>query len=157
MAIGSDPYRGYNFRVEITGITRAGFRECSGLDFSRDPIDYREGSFRDVTSQTEGYPLTVRKVPGLVKHSNITLKWGITDDHDFWIWLQQYLIGDIQRTHGSILLLNDGGEEKMRWNFFEAWPTKWTGPSFNATANEIAIETLEIVYERLEKHSKPKK
>ena len=45
MALGDrkDPYRTYNFRVEIDGITRAGFRECSGLDTSQDPIDYREG------------------------------------------------------------------------------------------------------------------
>jgi phage tail-like protein len=48
-----DPYRSYNFLVEIDGITRAGFQECSGLDSTQDPIEYREGN--------EG--LTVRKLP----------------------------------------------------------------------------------------------
>ena len=38
-----DPYRGYNFKLEIDGINRNGFRECSGLDATSDPIDYREG------------------------------------------------------------------------------------------------------------------
>ena len=68
MPVGSrkDPFRSYHFLVEIDGITRAGFRECSGLDSSQDAIEYREGN--------EG--LTSRKLPGLVKYSNITLKRG---------------------------------------------------------------------------------
>lgn len=136
-----DPYRGYNFHVEISGITRAGFRECSGLDSAQDPIEYREG--------TEA--LTVRKLPGLVKYSNIVLKWGITDDSRLWEWRNKAEKGEIDRQNGSIILYDDVGDEKVRWNFFEGWPTKWTGPSFNATGNEVAIETLEIAHERLEK------
>lgn len=142
MATGDrkDPFRSFNFAVEIDGIARAGFRECSGLDASSDPIDYREG--------TEGP--TARKLPGLVKYSNITLKWGMTDDHELWDWRKKAMTGKIERKNGSIVLLDDTGTEKMRWNFREAWPTKWSGPSFNATGNEVAIETLEIVHEGLE-------
>ena len=70
-----DPYRGFKFRVEITGITRFGFREVSGLDSANDPIDYREGE--DKTS-------TISKLPGLKKFSPITLKRGITDDKEIW-------------------------------------------------------------------------
>ena len=136
-----DPYRGYNFLVEIDGITRAGFRECSGLDTSQDPIEYREGN--------EAH--TVRKLPGLVKYANISLKRGVTDDAELWEWRKTVMDGTIQRKNGSIILLNDTGEEKWRWNFREGWPTKWTGPSFNATGNEVAIETLEIAHEGLEK------
>ena len=142
MATGDrrDPFRSFNFAVEIDGIARAGFRECSGLDASQDPIEYREG--------TEG--LTTRKLPGLNKYSNITLKWGMTDDHEIWDWRKKAMTGKIERKNGSIVLLDDAGAEKMRWNFREAWPTKWTGPSFNATGNEVAIETLEIAHEGLE-------
>jgi phage tail-like protein len=142
MATGDrrDPFRSFNFAVEIDGIARAGFRECSGLDASQDPIEYREG--------TEG--LTARKLPGLNKYSNITLKWGMTDDHELWDWRKKVMTGKIERKNGSIVLLDDAGTEKMRWNFREAWPTKWTGPSFNATGNEVAIETLEIAHEGLE-------
>jgi phage tail-like protein len=136
-----DPYRSYNFRVEIDGITRAGFREVSGLDTTSDPIAYREG-----TDQ-----LTERKLPGMVKYSNITLKWGITDDAEFWQWRQQVMEGKVQRKNGSIVLMDDTGQEKWRWNFREGWPTKWTGPSLNATGNEVAIETLEIVHEGVTK------
>jgi phage tail-like protein len=139
MATGSrtDPYRAYNFLVEIDGITRAGFREVSGLDSAQDPIEYREGN--------EG--LTVRKLPGLVKYANIVLKCGITDDSELWDWRLQAASGNIQRKNGSIVLLDDTGAEKIRWNFREGWPTKWTGPSLNATGHEVAIETLEIVHE----------
>jgi len=136
-----DPYRAYNFLVEIDGITRAGFRECSGLDSSLAPIEYREGN--------EG--LTVRKLPGLVKYSNITLKWGMTDDAQLWKWHEKAASGKIERKNFSIVLLDDTREEKARWNFREAWPTKWTGPSFNATGTDVAIETLEIVHEGVEK------
>lgn len=143
MAVGdrNDPYRAYNFLVEIDGITRAGFRECSGLDASQDPIDYREGTD----------PLTVRKLPGMNKFSNITLKWGITDDTELWDWREQAMGGKVERKNGSIVLMDDTGEEQARWNFREGWPTKWTGPSFNATGNEVAIETLEIVHEGITK------
>ena len=134
-----DPYRVYNFRVEIDGITRAAFRECSGLDTSQDPIDYREGTD----------PHTVRKLPGLVKFTNISLKWGISNDHELWDWRQKAMDGSVVRKNGSIILVDDTGAEKKRWNFREGWPTKWTGPSLNATGNEVAIETLEIVHEGL--------
>ena len=142
MATGDrkDPFRSFNFRLEIDGIDRGGFRECSGLDASQDPIEYREG--------TEG--LTARKLPGLNKYSNITLKWGMTDDTELWDWRKKAIVGKVERRNGSIVLLDEAGEERLRWNFREAWPTKWTGPSFNATGNEVAIETLEIAHEGLE-------
>jgi len=143
MATGErkDPFRAYNFLVEIDGITRAGFRECSGLDSSQDPIDYREG----------GEPLHVRKLPGLVKFSNISLKRGITDDAELWQWRKKAMDGTVERKNGSIILLDDTGAEKARWNFVNGWPTKWTGPTFNATGNEVAIETLDIVHEGVAK------
>ncbi len=136
-----DPYRGYRFRVELDGVERAGFQECSGLDFSQDPIEYREGPD----------PLYPRKLPGLTKYSNITLKWGITKDEELWDWREQALKGTIQRKNGSIILVDDEGNDKTRWNFEAAWPAKWTGPTFNATANEVAVETLEIAHEVLKK------
>lgn len=143
MAVGdrNDPYRAFNFLVEIDGITRAGFQECSGLDTSQDPIEYREGTDS----------LTPRKLPGIVKFSNITLKWGLTDDAELWDWRKQVSDGKIERKNGSIVLMDDAGEEKARWNFREGWPTKWTGPSFNATGTDVAVETLEIAHEGVEK------
>jgi phage tail-like protein len=57
--------------------------------------------------------------------------------------------GKAERKNVSIVLYNEAQEEKLRWNLRKAWPSKWTGPTFNATSNEVAIETLEIVHEEM--------
>lgn len=136
-----DPYRGYNFLVEIDGITQAGFQEVSGLDASTDAIEYREGND----------PNHVRKLPGLNKYSAISLKRGISDSGELWKWYRTVVDGKPERKNGSIILLDDTGQEKIRWNFVNAWPTKWTGPSFNSTSNAVAVETLEIAHEEVKK------
>jgi phage tail-like protein len=143
MATGSrtDPYRGFNFMVEIDGITQAGFQEVSGLDSSTDSVDYREGTD----------PLHVRKLSGLNKYTAITLKRGITDSDELWKWRQTVMDGKTERKNGSIILLDDTGAEKIRWNFANGWPTKWTGPSLNSTSTAVAIETLEITHEELKR------
>lgn len=138
-----DPFRAYNFKLEIDGITRAGFRECSGLDAGTDAVDYREGNEKGNVA---------RKLTGLNKYSNIVLKRGITDDHGLWDWRKTAIDGKTERKNGSIVLIDETGDgEKVRWNFVNGWATKWTGPTFNATSNDVAIETLEIVHEGLSK------
>lgn len=136
-----DPYRGYNFLVEIDGITQAGFQEAGGLDVSIDSVDYREG----------GDPMHVRKLSGMSKYANITLKRGITDSDELWKWITTAVDGKTQRKNGSIILLDASGVEQLRWNFFNAWPSKWTGPALNATSTAVAIESLEIIPEELRK------
>lgn len=136
-----DPYRGYNFLVEIDGITQAGFQEVSGLDASTDAIEYREGND----------PNHARKLPGLNKYSAISLKRGISDSDELWKWYRTVVDGKPERKNGSIILMDDTGQEKIRWNFVGAWPTKWTGPSFNSTSNAVAVETLEIAHEEVKK------
>jgi phage tail-like protein len=135
-----DPYRGFNFRVEIDGITEAGFQECSGLDINTEPVEYREGTD----------PNHMRKLTGLNKFSPIMLKRGITDSDALWRWQQMAATGRTERRNVSIVLVNETGtEEVLRWNLRRAWPSKWTGPSFNATSNDIAIEELEVCHEEL--------
>jgi phage tail-like protein len=136
-----DPYRGFNFLVEIDNIIQAGFSEVSGLDASTDPVDYREGN----------EPNHVRKLTGLNKYSPITLKRGITDSDELWKWRQTVIDGKTERKNGSIVLRDETGAEKIRWNFVDGFPTKWTGPSFNATSTAVAVETLEITHEELKR------
>ena len=59
--------------------------------------------------------------------------------------------GKAERKNGSIVLLDETGAEKIRWNFSNAWPSKWTGPSFNATSTAVAVETLEITHEEVKR------
>lgn len=144
MATGQrvDPYGSYNFLVEIDGITRAAFQEASGFESAIDVVEHREG----------GDNTTPRKIPALTKYTNITLKWGTTDDRELYDWHRQWVTGDpnAQRKDGSLVLLDRQGGEKMRWNFYHAWPAKWTGPSFNAEGTDVAIEMLELAHEGLE-------
>ena len=146
MAVGqrpTDPFRGFRFKVQIDGITKAGFREVAGLDVANDAVDYRDG---DEATR-------LRKLAGLQKFSNITLKRGVTDDQDLWKWRSMVMDGKIKdnRKDGQIILLDDEGKEAAEWTFTDGWPTKWTGPTFNATANEVAIDTLEITHEGLKR------
>lgn len=136
-----DPYTNYNFLIEIDGIARAAFQECSGFDSTIDVIEHREG----------GQNTTLRKLPGMTKYSNIILKWGMTDDRELYDWHRRTIQGDIERKNGSIVLLNRKGEEVARWNFFRAWPSKWDGPNLNAEGNDAAIETLELANEGFER------
>ena len=143
--IREDPYGGYNFLVTINGISNDGkavkgsFTEASGLETEVSPIEYRNGS----------EDITVRKIPGLKKFTNITLKRGITGDTDFWKWILVAMQGQVKRAEGSIVLLNENRQEVMRWNFRRGWPCKYTGPGLNAANNEIAMESLEICVEEL--------
>jgi phage tail-like protein len=61
--------------------------------------------------------------------------------------------GNLQRKNGSVILLDDQGQEKVGWNFFEAWPSKWQGPTLNARSDDVAIETLVLTCERQEQAS----
>jgi phage tail-like protein len=138
-----DPYPAYNFEVVVTGITDDGrsvkgsFSEVSGMEAEVDVIEYRNGS--------EGN--TVRKLPGLDKFGNITLKRGIIGDLALWNWMVSAMQGNVQRATVTIILLDEQHNEVMRWNFRRAWPCKWTGPALNAKSNVIAIESLEICHE----------
>jgi phage tail-like protein len=133
-----DPLRSHNFIVEIDGIARAGFREATGLDSAQAPIEYREGNDKN---------LTVQKLPGLVTYSAITLRWGMTSDADFWNWRKTAMDGKVERKNGSVVYLDETGQEVARWNFRDAWPSRWTGPGGNATGNEVAIEAVELTHE----------
>lgn len=137
-----DPYRNCNFLVEIDGIVQGGFSDCSGLGSSTDPIEYREG----------GDNTTVRKLPGLTKYTNISLKWGLSDSRELYDWYRLVVTGKTERRNGSVIVLDaDGVTEVVRWNFFNAWPTKFEAPALSAKGNEVAIETLELAHEGLER------
>jgi phage tail-like protein len=136
----SDPYKAFNFIVEIDGVQSAGFTECSGLSTETAIIEYREGSDPD----------HVRKLPGIHKFSNITLKRGMTSNRELWQWRNNIIQGQIDRRNGAIIIMSDDRKEVARITFVSGWPSKWEGPHLNAQSSEVAIETLEIAHEGLE-------
>lgn len=136
-----DPYFGYNFTVELDGMTRAGFRECSGLESSQNQAEYREGTDAN---------LAPRKIPGLNSYGDITLSRGITNDSKLWEWRQRVMKGTVERHNVSVTVLDQQGNPRVTWNLFDCWPKSWSGPSLNATSDEIAVEQLTLACERIE-------
>lgn len=136
----TDPFRSFNFRVEVDGLTVGSFSEVSGLSSDGDAVDYREGT---------DLPLNVRKLIGLRKYSNITLKRGYTQNRELWDWYRNIVNGLQDRRNGSIILMDEQRKDVMRWDFENAWINKIEAPSFKASGNEIAIESVELVHEGL--------
>src|SRR6266853_3822557 len=72
-----DPYRAYNFKLEIQGVTEGHFTECTGLGVQIQPIRYREGGAAQV----------VHVIPGPVTYGDVTLRYGLTASAELWQWL----------------------------------------------------------------------
>ncbi|MUT67112.1 phage tail protein [Paenibacillus sp. NEAU-GSW1] len=132
-----DPYRNFRFRVELEGLEQGGFSEVTGFEATMDVIEYREGN--EVT--------TPRKLPGLTKYGNITLKWGTTESMELYEWIQECVEGTIERKTITIIALDEEGEDVATWQVIEAWPVKYTAPTFNGTGNEVAFESIEFAHE----------
>ncbi len=132
------PYKKFNYKVLIDNSEEAGFSEVSAPDITSDPVEYREGNMAGITPG---------KQPGLLKYSNVTLKRGVTDSQVFVEWMKSVLEGKVERKTVVITLLDDAMGEVASWQLEKAWPTKYTAPDVNATSNEVAIESLELVCE----------
>lgn len=139
-----DPVASFYFNLEVSGITICHFQEVSGLTWETEILSHKEGGLNDYE----------HKLMGQTKFSNLVLKNGMTNSRDLWNWRMKVLSDPASaRKDGSVVLLGfkDGSKfEIQRWNFFRGWPVKWDGPQLSGTANAIAIETVEIAYDRLE-------
>ena len=140
----TDPYKNFNFLVTIDGISgseagvQGAFSEVSGLETEIEVIEYRSGA--DPAN-------TVRKLQGLQKYSNVTLKRGVIGDLALWNWINSAAQGQVTRTTVSITLFDEARNPVLQWNFVRAWPCKWKASLLNAEASDIVIETLEICHE----------
>lgn len=132
-----DPLGSFNFLVEINGVLQAGFSECTGLNSESDVVEYRAGD----------EDFAPRKLPGLKKFGNVTLKRGVALGQDFLEWRKKATDGSINRQDISIIILDEARVEDVRYNLTAAWPCKWIGPDLKANANEVAVETLEVCHE----------
>jgi phage tail-like protein len=137
----NDPYRNFRFRVEIDGIEQAGFSDATIPDSTTASTDYREGT--DPTHQ--------RKLSGLTTYGNVTLKWGLTDSMELYEWRQQVVQSGAldARKNLSLVLIDEAGNDKTRWNIMEAWPTKYDASDLSAKGNDVVIENLELVCEEV--------
>lgn len=144
-----NPYGAFNFRVtaDVFGGAdqwQAGFQEISGLGLEVAIAEYRNGN------EKENY---VRKMYGMPKASDVTLKRGVTGLTAFYDWVK--LVGDGDQTARRLVtieLMDEAGEGSvMTWKLFKAWPIKYTPPTFNAKGGtDVAIEELVLACEKVE-------
>ncbi|WP_010177199.1 phage tail protein [Aquimarina agarilytica] len=142
------PLPKFHFKVEWGDKFRIGFTEVSGLDFETEVIEYREG---------DSVKYNKTKQPGLTKYSNVTLKRGtFQGDFDFYKeWQKTYYFQEGNKTGSkyrravSISLLDENHKTIITWQLENAWPSKVQSTDLKADANEVAIETMELVHEGL--------
>src|SRR5919201_3578229 len=134
-----EPFMTFNFAVECEGLLVGGFTEVSGLESEGQGEEDREGG-------VNGF---VHKLPGPTSHANLVLRHGLTGLSTLWTWYHNTTQGAIQRRNGTIILLDPRQIPVMWWNFRNALPVRWTGPSFNAASDEVGVEALELVHEGL--------
>lgn len=142
----NDPLRNFRYRLEIDSITQAGFSEVMIAETTIDAVDYREGTD----------PPHVRKLSGLTKYGNITLKWGLTVGGaalDLFKWHADVSAGQVKEKRKKVVIVvqDEAGGDAARYVVSEAWPVKYDPSDLNAKGNEVMIELLELVNEGIER------
>ncbi|GAB4569834.1 MAG: phage tail protein [Anaerolineae bacterium] len=142
-----DPYGSYRFTLELDNVQVAGFSECTGLQMETKVFEYKEG----------GNNATTLKFPEHTSYGNVTLKRGITKSNELIDWQLEVVNGTFgtnpraQTPNIAIVLMDEAGNAVKRWNLIRAFPVKWVGPDLKANASEVAIETLELAHEGIQR------
>jgi phage tail-like protein len=136
-----DPYLNFNFRVEIDGVTIAGFSEADLPAGRIEAVAYRDGTDKSSAA---------RLLPGRVEWGPVVLRRGFTGDPALFQWWSDVLQGDVTRRDVLIVLLDEQRKDVARWVVRDAWPQKWDGPDFRGLGNDVVIETLELAHEGVE-------
>ena len=150
----TDPVLGHHFVVSLLDSTSAlptappplagvfdtaagGFAECSGLELTLQPEEYKEGGNNGATL----------KFPSRATWANLVLKRGVTGNSDLWDWHAGFLEGRGKRRDGVVVLLDAARAPVQAWYFRRGLPVKYSGPSLHASQNSVAIESIEIAHE----------
>jgi phage tail-like protein len=143
-----DPLRAFRFRLDIENLAVAGFSDVAIAETVIEPVDYREGND----------PPHLRKLTGLTKYGNVTLKAGLTMGTGaltLFQWHQEVSAGNVttQRKRVTVIVQDEAGQDQARFVIADAWPTKYHSSDLNAKGNEVLIEMLELVNHGIERVS----
>lgn len=136
-----DPHAAYRFAVQIDGINEAIFSECTLPSFEVELHEQKEG----------GYNTGVHQLPGRVKAGRMTLKRGLAQSNELLKWYLQVLSGKVTdaRKKVTVIMYDSKASVVLRWTFDQAYPVKWTAPSFKTSESTVAIETLELAFSEI--------
>ena len=134
-----------NFKVEIDGLPMSGVLSIDGIKVETEVIEYRDDE-----------DMTIRKRPGGMKYGDITLKRGFTDNNDLWRWYQEVTEGKDIRKSISVIMTDYNGSETGRYNFFEAFPCRWEGPTLSSIGDPDfdllrMVEKITFCVERMDR------
>jgi phage tail-like protein len=145
MADNTNPLVSFHYAIDIQGVVKGYFTECSGIGSEHEVIEHKvvDESGREL----------VQKIPGRLKWENITLKRGITSSMDIWKWRDQVVQGKVKdaRKNGTITMFDQELRPVARWDFVAAWPVKVSGPTVKSDSNEFGVEELVLTHEGLER------
>lgn len=135
------PLPSYNYRVEIDGKTM-GFSEVSGLSISREVVTYKESP----NAKAAG-PI-VMHMPSQRAQPSISLKKGLIKSADIkflFDWINSIQLNQVQKKDVTVRLCDEKGDAVISWRVLNAFPKKLDAPSFSASSNDAAIESIELV------------
>jgi len=141
--ITTDHQRAISFYLEIDNVQQGLFKSVTGGEISIEVVEY-------VASGQKGEWLKAKQ-PGKISFSNLVLQRGHGDDMKLYNWIQNIVDGQIasSRKSGSVTGYDDAGNEVYKVTFDRAWPCRYKGVDFDATTNEVKVEEVEIVIEKL--------
>jgi phage tail-like protein len=141
-----DPLPVFCFKVTITGAGSISgdlfFKSVTGLKSETEVVDYKEGGINDST----------KRLVGSVKWPNVVLKKGFTGDVELADWREQWLRSAGTKSRATVTIQavkSDLTTVVGTWTINKAWPCKWEGPDYDASKNELAIESIELAHEGL--------
>src|SRR5512138_2596825 len=126
----AEPYRSYNFRLDINGVTQGHFTECSGPGVKVEALSYREACNNQI----------VHRLPCRVPYADVTLKYGLSSSRELFDWLLNAVNGNVTRQNVTVTMLDStGAADVMHWDLINAWPAEWHGALLDALGHEVAI------------------
>lgn len=135
-----DPFVVFRFDLRFEGESLGGFSECNGLNLETQLQDYAEGGQNDFT----------HKFPTRTVQANLVLKRGIVDRR-LWDWYFRLTQGRVEQRSVTVLVHDPSGDVVMEFQLRAAFPCKWSGPDLNASQSNVALETLELCHQGLER------
>jgi phage tail-like protein len=141
------PYVQFNFLVDLgdgtTEGVQAGFQEVSGIGMEVTVAEYRNGNEKENA---------VRKITGLNKSTDVTMKRGVIGSLNLYQWLDQIRNGDQNALRTVLIHMQneDHSATVQTWKLMRARMTKHTSGPLNAKGTDVAMEEMVLAYERLE-------
>ncbi len=128
------------FGVEIEGLGPSFFSDVGGLAVDIEVVEKTDTAADTVT----------RKRPGTTKYNELSLKRTLGPDKTFWEWAKSIRDGSKEyRKNGSVIVYDIAGDQIGRWEFTNAWPSKWSASDLDVGSDDLMEEEVTLQIEIL--------